>query len=268
MSIFKKNKEEDNNMSRNVSVKIERVPVDSLHSKLYFQNDPNSARVKQIVDNFDWNLLQPLDVSFRDGKYNVVDGQNRLYATIEKFKNSNKTITVPCLVRYGLSESDEMKLFIDLAKNRRHVKPIEIYQALYGMKNEFVINMVDSINDIGLLFDFKTSQANGRITAAVTIHDIYGKLGKTEFKKYLNLLYKTWNGNSKSLQKDMLDGMLDFYQKYMLKINEKTFVKSLSKVTPEEIYRLGGKYGDRAKGISEAILEQYNKGNRKDNRLE
>lgn len=261
MNIFKKNKEDiEVNMNKNnASVKIERVPTTSLHTHLYFQNDPNPVRVKQIVDNFDWNLLQPLDVSFRDGKYNVVDGQNRLYATIEKFKDSNKIITLPCLVRYGMSESDEMKLFIDLAKLRRHVKPIEIYQAFYGMGNEFVKGMVDTIRKVGLIFDFKSSQANGRITAAVAIHNIYGQLGKTDFEKYLRLLYLTWNGNSKSLQKNMLDGLFDFYQKYMLKIDEKTFIRNLSKKTPEEIYRDGGKEADGAKGISEAIFKQYNK---------
>lgn len=275
MSIFKKNnkieKENDemiNEVNKNTpSVKMERVDINVLHTHLYFQNDPNPTRVSQIVENFDWNLLQPLDVSFRDGKYNVIDGQNRLYATLEKFKDSNKTITVPCLVRYGLSESDEMTLFVNLAQLRRKVKPIEIYQALYGAKNKFIVDMVDTIRNVGFVFDFKDTKSAGRITAVKTIHTIYGELGNNDFEKYLRLIYLTWNGDSRSLQQDMLKGMFEFYKCFVVNIDEKTFVKRLGKLTAEEIGRLGGRNVNRVNGIAYSIMEQYNKGAKK-NRLE
>lgn len=249
------------------SVKMERVDVSKLHAQLYFQNPPSDTRVNAIVENFDWNLLQPLDVSFRDGRYNVVDGQNRLYAVLKKFKEANKIINVPCLVRYGLTESEEMELFVDLAQMRRKVQPIEIYKALYGSGNALIIDMVNITRSVGFVFDFKNSKANGRITAVKTLHNIYSQLGKDDYEKFLRLLYLTWNGESKSLQQDMLLGLFEFFKVYMLDIDEQTFIKRLSKMSADEIHRLGGRNVKRIQGISYTIMEQYNKSAKK-NRLE
>jgi hypothetical protein len=264
MSIFNNKKNEKANMP---SVRIERIDVTKLHAQLYFQNPPNEARVNAIVDNFDWNLFQPLDVSFRDDKYNVVDGQNRLYAVLKKFKNSGKIINVPCLTRYGLTESEEMELFVDLAQMRRKVQPIEIYKALYGSGNQLIVDMVDITRKVGFLFDFKNSKANGRITAVKTLHNIYSQLGKTDYEKFLKLLYLTWNGESRSLQQEMLLGLFEFYKVYVLDIDEKTFINRLGKMSTDEIYRLGGRNSKRVMGIAYTILEQYNKGAKK-NRLD
>jgi hypothetical protein len=264
MSIFNNKKNEKANMP---SVRIERIDVTKLHAQLYFQNPPNEARVNAIVDNFDWNLFQPLDVSFRDDKYNVVDGQNRLYAVLKKFKNSGKIINVPCLTRYGLTESEEMELFVDLAQMRRKVQPIEIYKALYGSGNQLIVDMVDITRKVGFLFDFKNSKANGRITAVKTLHNIYNQLGKTDYEKFLRLLYLTWNGETRSLQQEMLLGLFEFYKVYVLDIDEKTFINRLGKMSADEIYRLGGRNSKRVMGIAYTILEQYNKGAKK-NRLD
>lgn len=263
MEIFNKKKLEN----VNASVKMERVNITELHTQLYFQNPPNEARVNAIADSFDWRKFQPLDVSYRDNKYNVVDGQNRLYAAMKRFKDSGKSINIPCLVRYGMTESDEMELFVDLTQLRRKVQPGEIYKALYGSNNTMIVDMVDTVRKVGFIFDFKSNKANGRITAIKTIHKIYTQLGKDDFERFLSLLYKTWNGEEKSMQQEYLLGLYEFYKAFLLDIDDKLFVKRLSKISSDEIYRLGGANSKRIKGIAYAIMEQYNKGAKK-NRLE
>lgn len=256
MSIFNKKSEKVT-----PSVKIERVDITKLHTKLYFQNEPNEVRVNSIAENFDWNLFQPLDVSYRDGKYNVVDGQNRLYGALKKFKDIDKIITVPCLVRYGLTESDEMELFVKLAELRRHVPIIEIYKALYGSGNEFVVSMVNAIKDVGLIFDFKSTNKNGRITAVKTIHNIYGELGQVDFKNYLKLLYSTWNGDVCSLKADMLRGLFEFYKRYSTAIDGKRFTIAINKYTTPQVLLTQGKLHKRTeRGIGIEMYEAYNKG--------
>lgn len=255
--------------TNNFSVRQERIELDKLHSGLYFQCEPNQVRVEQIASDFNWTKLQPLDVSYRDGKYNVVDGQHRLFATRKAFINTNKIITVPCLVRYGFTEAQEMELFVELAKDRRKVKPMEVYKALYGSKNRLVVNMVDTINNIGLIFDFKDYKIKNRITAVETVHKIFSELGEDDFKIYLKLIKNTWNGDSVSLQRDLLCGVFEFFKAYRFDFNEKMFIKKLSQYSPLDIKR-DGKSDLNARGFTgyaKAISNRYNKGLKDKNRL-
>ncbi len=52
--------------------------------------------VDRLIREWDDRLLTPLTVSFRDGRFNVVDGQHRV-AAMRKM-NSGENVLVPCLV--------------------------------------------------------------------------------------------------------------------------------------------------------------------------
>lgn len=244
------------------SVKQERINMNVLHSGLYFQGEPNQTRVEQIATNFSWSKFQPLDVSFREGKYNVIDGQHRLYSAKKKFTDSDKIISLPCLVRYGLSEADEMELFVELASDRRKVKRMEIYKALYGAKNRLIVDMIDTINSVGLVFDFKEAKGKNRITAIETINRIYTELGKDDFSKYLKLIKDTWGGDPVSLQRFMLYGIFEVFKNFRFDYNEKIFIKKLSQSSPIDIQREGKSdlVARGYTGYTKAIVNRYNKG--------
>ena len=51
-----------------------------LTSGLPYQRPVNQKEVDRLIREWDERLLDPVIVSFRDGKFNVVDGQHRISA--------------------------------------------------------------------------------------------------------------------------------------------------------------------------------------------
>ena len=74
-----------------------------------YQRELDQNRVKRIVANFNPDLVNPIKVSYRNGKYYVFDGQHTLAAL--KMRNGGKDLMVECKIYRGLSEADEAILF-------------------------------------------------------------------------------------------------------------------------------------------------------------
>ena len=56
------------------------IHTDHLTSGLPYQRPVNPREVDRLIREWDERLLEPVIVSFRDGKFNVVDGQHRISA--------------------------------------------------------------------------------------------------------------------------------------------------------------------------------------------
>ena len=194
--------------------RYERLDSSMLHADLPYQNVFDKDRVQLIIDTFTRQLLQPLEVSYRDGQYNVIDGKHRLSAIKEIEKTTGIKIPVPCWVHYGLTKEEECELFVKLVKNRRKVSAMEIYKAAYEAGNEFTVNFVNTIRKVGFIFDFEDSKKNGRIHMTATPHKIFKELGIEKFEDYLNILYLTWNGDKDFLGKDFMNGFYWFIIMY------------------------------------------------------
>jgi hypothetical protein len=251
--------------------KQKKINIQVLHAGLYFQKEPNKTRVNQIATNFDWNIFQPLDVSYRDGKYNVVNGQHRLSAMKQRFGEDSQ-IQVPCCVRDGLSRKAEMDLFVDLATKSRKVSCMELFKAQYadGLGDDDVVNMYNIVNNTKVLtIDWKENKGMGRITAIQTIFGVYEDLND-KFEEYIDILHKTWKGDTKYLQVPILKGLCEFVKRYEGEYDSKTFIKKLSQYSPEDIIR-EGKSDLTSKteiGVGKSIFNKYNKGLKEKSRLE
>lgn len=247
-----------------------KIKANLLETGLYFQKDPNPKRIKDMVDEFNWNQFQPLDVSKRNGHYYVLDGQHRLF-TLRQIHGVNTEINVPCDVREGLSESEECELFVKLNKNRRNVSAMEIYKGKYADgKGEFkVIDMYNKINGNGLILDFESNKKIGRIVAISAISHIYDEI-PSYFSEYIEVLSKTWKGDIKSLQVPILKGLCEFVKRYGKEYDKNMFIKKLSKYSPDDIIREGkADLLDKTEiGCGKSIFVKYNKGLKEKNRLD
>lgn len=90
----------------NYTTKQMKLPVDSLVFGSY-QRSIKQAEVNKIVKSFDKRLMRPIDVSYRSGKYYVLDGQHRV-AALKKLG----VATVEATVKYGMTEQEEALFFV------------------------------------------------------------------------------------------------------------------------------------------------------------
>lgn len=68
------------------------IHTDRLTSGLPYQRPVNQREVERLVREWDERLLDPITVSFRDGKFFVVDGQHRISAlrSVKRFSKASK----------------------------------------------------------------------------------------------------------------------------------------------------------------------------------
>ena len=81
---------------------VERsIHTDRLTSGLPYQRPVNPKEVDRLIREWDERLIDPVVVSFRDGKFYVVDGQHRIAAM--RRMNGGRGVMVTCKVYDGLT---------------------------------------------------------------------------------------------------------------------------------------------------------------------
>lgn len=93
------------------------IHTSRLTSGLPYQRPVNSKEVERLIREWDDRLLDPIVVSFREGKYNVVDGQHRIAAM--RLMNGGSGVMVNCKIYSGLTYEQEADFCykLDKAKN-------------------------------------------------------------------------------------------------------------------------------------------------------
>ena len=249
-------------------VQMEILSTKNLTSGAEYQRPIDPLRVQKIISNFNIHKVNPIKVSFRDNKYWVFDGQHTL--TSLKAINKGEDSMVWCEVHYGLTYEDEAKLFAEQYDGSTKVDIAYQMKALFEAGNEEIKKLVEIADSIGLKFSFDKYKDKNKIIALKKVRDAYRKLGENGLRRILYLVKQVWDGDSTSLDNNILGGMSLFYQTYKDQFDEELFIKQLSKVLPIDIKRRG-KSDSSCKGdlrFAKQILEVYNISLRQKNRLE
>ena len=222
-----------------------------------YQRQIDSARVRKIISEFNPNLVNPIKVSFRDGKYWVVDGHHTVRALIAM--NKNHDLAVDCKVYYGMTWLDEVNMFLAQNGIARDVNINDKLRAKMNSGDPDVKQMVKIAEKVGFIIDFKNKKGDNKIVALSTLSRAYAALTPEEYEEYLTIIKKTWDGASDSLSREILQGMFIFYKTYKDKFKTQTFVKRLKKVSPAAIIRDGkASYAPGASKYARQILGYYN----------
>lgn len=219
-----------------------------------------------LAAHFTMEKYKPIDVSFRNGKYYVIDGQHRLYA-MKKCNGGDCSIL--CYVHYGMTEHDEAMFFLDQMNGVKPILTTDRMRIRYEIGDEVVVDMVRGAEMAGFYIDFGTNKSNNRIVALAALEQAYKALGSAEYCKMLVTLKKAYNGRSDSLVREMLMGMALFFKTYKDKFDPNVLAATLKKNTaPMDIIIEGRSFGRQHNGHSElrngrpfavAILNAYNK---------
>lgn len=229
-----------------------------IFSDMDYQRTLDLNRVRKIVANFDKNLVNPVKVSFRDGKYYVFDGQHTLAAL--KALNHNQDLPVYCKVYTGLTKKQEAQLFSQQNGISRSVKTSAKFKALYVAGDVEIAEMVKLAQTAGFIVDFSESKTPYRIVAVSKLYKIFKETSSSEFLDILNTINAAWNGLTESLSTEILGGMYLFCTKYRGQFNHDLLIKQLSKVAPAQIISYGKMYKDGGDiRYAVQILNAYNK---------
>lgn len=241
-----------------------------LTSGLPYQRPLDEKEVDRLIREWDDRLLEPLTISFRDGKFNVVDGQHRI-AAMRKM-NNGKEVMVDCNIYSGLTYEQEAELCYKLDKAKKRLSLSQSTNALVESgTNEEVTKIRRLVERNGFRWALgKRSGKDYEIISTRSVINAYRLLGADDFSRMLRLLDSTWHGESHSLHAVVISGLALFLKTYGTEFNERTFIKRLSVVSPVEIIRRGKldySTSDNSLRYARVILEKYNATRNADKKL-
>ena len=241
---------------------VERsISTNKLTSGLPYQRPVDEREVDRLVREWDERLLDPLVVSYREGRFNLIDGQHRVSAL--RKKNGGRDVMVRCKVYSGLTYEEEAALCwkLDKAKKRLSLSQATNALAESGMDTE-ITEIKRLMNCEGFTWALGRKYCRDyEVAATRAVINAYRFLGDTDFLRMFRLLGDTWHGDVHSLNAPVISGMALFIKTYGSELNDRTFVKRLSTIAPEEVVRRGRmdfSTSNTALRYARIVLEKYN----------
>ena len=200
----------------------------------------------------------PVIVSFRDGKFNVVDGQHHIEAM--RKMAGGKDVIVPCIIHTGMTYQEEADMYAALDTDKTPLTPRQYTKALLEAGSDARIIEIKRLVEEGG-FIWALDEPTGlpfEIAPTRALINAYRLLGGTAFTRMLALMAGAWKGTPHSLRASMISGMALFLKTYETEVCDRSFIRSLSAISPDEIIRQGRVESSASLRLARVIWENYN----------
>jgi len=207
-------------------MKIAAIPTFLLTYSDLYQRDTDDAN--KLLNGWDINMLEALTVSYRDGKFWVINGKHRLNAAINK-----KIEFLPCRILVGLTEKEEAKIFAAQNDFVVTLKPVDKYKANIVANNEIDVFISDLSNKYG--FTVSRSKNAGSLNAITTARRIASKRnGKNVLSWIIEVLSECgWLFNTNGMEACILDGLSYVFPKCKTRKEMNRIISVLSEFNPD-----------------------------------
>lgn len=171
-------------------------------------------------------------------------------------------VIVPCMIYTGMTYEQEAELYAKLDKGKRPLTPRQHTKALIESGSDAsVMEIKRLVEDVGFVWALKEPTGEPFEIAPIrALMNAYQLLGGDAFSRMLSLMAGAWQGTPNSLRASMLSGMALFVKTYEAELHDRTFIRRMSAVSPEEIIRLGRIETDVGLRFARIILDKYNGG--------
>ena len=209
-----------------------------IYPREIYQRGVQRKRVEMIAADFNEYVANEPKISFRNGKYYVVDGQHTIEARI--LRNGGRALPILCKVYTGMTMQQEALLL----PSRTAILPLCLRASKLRAKvagddapsKEFLA----ATNRVGLAFNYDSLQLSDyRISCVGTALKLYNEMGEKIYCESLRLIVAAWDGKPYSFRASVLRGMMHFVELYHGEFSEERLVRALGSVHPMEIYRVG-----------------------------
>lgn len=254
----------------NHDTEVRVLPLGVLNIEPGYQRRLNMHWAQWIADHFKPHLVEILQVSYRDGKYWVFDGQHTMTALKIKFHNDNLPVT--CKIYRGLTKEDEAQLFYDFNTATRKISSEAMIKAKNAAGDKEVRNFIFRTRDAGFIIDpDKTISCKYGIQAVTNALKCYETIGKENYSRMLNLIYATWDGERWAVSKNMLNAMAILVNVYGDKLDGSRFSKKLKTISQNNLVKKANDNRKEGRKVSVAyamaLVDFYNSGLGKERRL-
>lgn len=238
------------------------IPAAQINVNRLYQRELNRSEIKDIVNNFDYRLVNPVKVVWNHNEWYAIDGQHSAVALRAKFGDD---YLVPCLVYEdvdGWTEEAELFEKTNNPKMRKALSTIGNWKSRLFREEEKATKIKKVCDHYGLKIPTgKGNKGNGWVMALNALERVFDSLPEADFDQVLYIITAAWGGKKESLTAPILNGMALFVKVYKGEYNRSALINRLKKTDPMLIIRAGK--ASAAQGhtkYAREILNVYNKG--------
>jgi hypothetical protein len=232
--------------------RYKQVPVADLIVDPTYQRVLDESRVERIAEKFNPALLGTLEVSVRNGKCAVFDGQHRLEALRRR-----GTAKAPCLVHEGLSVPEEAMLFVNLQTQRKNLRPIDRFRARLVADEEQATAISEIAGGYGYTI---TEGGHPREIGAISALDRVYVRGGMDLLHLMFQLLVIWQGEPRSTDGALIEGLAIAVERYSADKRWAKAPDALADITATSLLRkavasleMGGGSGSRPQAVAKEI---------------
>ena len=202
-----------------------------LKSKQDYQRGIRMSFVQKAITNFDPNEVDPVHVSYRDGKYYVIDGQHTIL--ILEGVNGNKPVDIPCIVHKGMTYTDEANYYVNQYVKKHPHTYSEMAVARYEAGEKLPCELALKVKNVGGKLPYDKSAKTGmKISAVKKVISLYEKDSDHTILA-IKCLIEAYNGRETTIAGDIIAGTMEFLRLYDNQVLTSRLVEALSKYTPQ-----------------------------------
>ena len=193
-----------------------------IYPREIYQRGVERKRVELIARDFNEYIVNEPKVSFRNGRYYVMDGQHTIEGCI--LLNGGEDRPILCKVYTGLTMEQEALLF---AEQNGHATPLSA-----GIKLRAKVvggdapskAFVAATKRVGLSLNYDSMQLSDyRISCVGTALKLYDQLGEEIYCEALRHIVEAWESRPDSFRAAVLRGVMYFVQVYNAEELEQLF---------------------------------------------
>lgn len=246
------------------------IPFNQL-AKAAYNRPIRRAKVNKIKRDFHEDMVQPAIVSFRDGRYYIVDHQHQSQAIYE-LNGSDPNTLIRCDVRTGLTYEQEADLYYRLNTGSDSLSAVDLIVGQIEAKDPEAIEFRDVVESRDYVIGGYSNRSLKAVTAALKV--FRRDSGKERLSEILSITSACWPENPSGVQAQLISGIDMFLKHHALEYRQERFIKAMSHVDPKEVVRESNNFYKKmdSKTYTTAyctyttLIDYYNKGLR--NKLE
>lgn len=210
------------------------IPYNQLYKAAY-NRKINRSWVNAIKRDWCDELENPAIVSYRDGRYYIVDHQHQVQAKYE-LSGCDPNLLIRCDVRTGLTLAQEAELYYRLNVSSKKLSFTDRLIGLIEAGDADAIGFRDTIERCGWVIGSNSLMA---VSKAWKIYNTAN--GAQRLAEILVTANKCWPGEPSGVQSQMLDGFSVFFRNHP-DYKKDRLVKALSQYQPSELVQKANTY--------------------------
>lgn len=215
------------------SIKAAYIPLSEMTIDRRYQRQPQS-KISKIASSWDDDKCGFITVSYRksDGKFAIVDGQNRYLAAQQIGKRS-----LPCHIMMNLNLEDEALEFANQDENKVKVNTTDKFIAQIVAKEPETLAIQEICNKYGVKIVVSTSNVRNGMQAVSTARNIYRMSGEMGLDWIFSIIDEAaWQDYPKAHGKVMMTA-LNFVYTYCkdVDIAREKLISLLNKTDPVHV---------------------------------